>query len=436
MHEVIMPKLGLTMESGVIEKWHKKEGDRVQEGDVLFEVMTDKVSLEVEAYNSGYLRKIVKGEDQEVPVTEVVAYIGEKEEPLEEQAPSADKPKIEVTNHAIDERSSDSRQAVSPVARKLAEQKNIDLSNIKGSGPRGRIVKQDIESYKEDQKGRIKISPLARKLAAEKGIDYKDIKGSGPGGRIVKKDILSAAGSESEARVSNGISVKSTETIKGIRKTIAQRMSQSYSSIPHVYFTAKAEADNLVSLRERLKEKAESLYGAKITYTDFMVKIAASVLKELPRVNSSLQGEKYIIYQDINIGMATSIQEGLIVPTIYNADQLSILEIAKRRIELIDKSKQGKLSPEEVSNGTFTVSNLGMYKSVREFTAIINPPQAAILAVGAIYTEPSLVEGRIEPKSFVNVTLAVDHRILDGAVAAEFLDKVVELIQNPELLVI
>jgi len=167
-----------------------------------------------------------------------------------------------------------------------------------------------------------------------------------------------------------------------------------------------------------------------------MLKIAASVLKEFPRVNSSLQGEQYIIYQDINIGMATSIQEGLIVPTIYNADQLSILEIAKRRIELMEKSKQGKLSPEEVSNGTFTVSNLGMYKSVREFTAIINPPQAAILAVGAIYGEPGLVEGKIEPKSFVNITLAVDHRILDGAIAAEFLQKVVELIQNPELLVI
>lgn len=428
MHEVIMPKLGLTMESGVIEKWHKQEGDLVQEGEVLFEVMTDKVSLEVESYYSGYLRKILKKEGEEVPVTEVVAYIGEKDEPLIIKKKGKEQPKIEITSQAISEQSLKPAEA-SPLARKLAQQKNIDLSLIKGTGPKGRIVKQDIEAYQAKSAERIKISPYAKKLSREKQIDYSCIKGSGPGGRIVARDIESAvpeAGKETSL----------ASNLTAMRRTIAQRMVQSYQSIPHVYFKAKAEADKLIALREKLKSKAQALYGAGITYSDFMLKIAASVIKEFPAFNSSLENDRLIIHQDINIGLAVSIEGGLVVPVISHADQLTLVEIAKKRADLVNRARQGSLSGQDLANGTFTVSNLGMYSSVREFTAIINPPQAAIMSVGAIYKEPGLDQDKVVPKSFVNITLAVDHRILDGAIAAQFLDRIVEHIQNPELLVI
>lgn len=460
MHEVIMPKLGLTMESGTIEKWHKKEGDKVEVGDVLFEVMTDKVSLEVEAYNEGYLKKILKGEEDEVPVTEVVAYIGEEDEKIDKEAIKKDtkgkvkeeevvveevkapEAKVETTSKAIDE-STEERIKASPLAKRLAGEHDIDLSKIEGTGPRGRITKDDILSYKEaEEPERIRISPLARKTAAELGIDYKKagIKGTGPKDRIVKDDIVSFSKQKEKAAPKeerpSEVSIKSKTSLKGIRKVIAERMSQSKKEIPHILLTAKANVGNLVSLRNRLKEKVSSLYGVKITYTDFILKIVASALKEVPEINSSLQDGQHIIYDDINVGMATAVEEGLIVPTFYNATKLSILDIAKKRIELMGKAKEGNLALEEISNGTFTVSNLGMYKAIRQFTAIINPPQAAILAVGAIYDEPGIVDGKIEPCSYMEITLAVDHRIIDGAMGARFLEIIVGLVENPEMLVI
>ncbi len=456
MHEVIMPKLGLTMESGTIEKWNKKEGDKIEVGDVLFEVMTDKVSLEVEAYNEGYLKKILKGEGDEVPVTEVVAYIGEEDEEVDKEAikketkgkekkeeeVKAPEAKVETTPQAIDE-SAEERIKASPLAKRLAKENDIDLSSIEGTGPRGRITKDDVLSYKKAKEPeRIRISPLARKTAAELGIDYKKagIKGTGPKGRIVKDDVASFSKQKEKAAPKeerpSEISVKSKTPLKGMRKVIAERMSQSKRDIPHILLTAKANAGNLVSLRNRLKEKVSSLYNVKITYTDFILKITASALKEVPEVNSSLQDGQHIIYDDINVGMAIAVEEGLIVPTLYNIDRLSILDIAKKRVELIGKAKEGKLALEEISNGTFTVSNLGMYKAIRQFTAIINPPQAAILAVGAIYDEPGIVDGKIEPCSYMEITLAVDHRIVDGAMGARFLESIVGLVENPEMLVI
>ncbi|MBU4292714.1 MAG: 2-oxo acid dehydrogenase subunit E2 [Actinobacteria bacterium] len=477
MQEVIMPKLGLTMETGVIEKWHKKEGDKVEAGEVLFEVMTDKVSLEVEAYNSGIVRKIIRAEGEEVPVTEVIAYIGSAGEAIPEAKETiparvlAQAPRGEIK--------------ISPLARNIAENKGIDISKITGTGPGGRIVKEDVEAYVEsgsmeapgqpkpaaagstESTERLKISPLARSLAKEMGIDYlkESIAGTGPGGRIVKEDIQTyaetkkatdktttitttvttsapaeataittqVAGAASAA--GSQLKVKSTTPLKGIRKVIAGRMTLSMTTIPHITLTIVVEVDNLIKLRERLKGKIYERFGAKITYTDFIVKASASVLAEQPVINSSLQENNHIIYDDINIGLAVATDAGLIVPTIYNADKISLYDIARKRVELIEKSKQGKLTMEEITNGTFTISNQGML-GIRTFTAIINPPQAAIMMVGEIYAAPAVVDGRIEAKSFIEISLAVDHRIIDGAVAAIFLQKFGEYIKNPELLLI
>ncbi|MFC2159982.1 2-oxo acid dehydrogenase subunit E2 [Actinomycetota bacterium] len=476
MHEVIMPKLGLTMESGTIEKWHKKEGDKVGEGDILFEVMTDKVSLEVESYNSGILRKILKVEGDEVPVTETVAYIGEKDEKIPDApslAPSGDvkadvsvkaeasgvevssvvaEPStdtVEITSTAKNPEAADSRIKISPLARKIAGEKNIDITTIKGSGPRGRIVKEDIEKIlagvgKTDApRQRIKISPLARKTAKEMGIDWKteSITGSGPGGRIIKEDIVSynktrVKSVPSGAVVSGSMRIRSTEKLAGMRKVIAQRMSLSKSTIPHIVMSAKADATNLVQFREQLKEGILKKHEIKITFTDLILKATALALRDNIGVNSSLQGDEYIIYEDVNVGMAISVEEGLIVPTIFSCDNLEIVDIARKRLDLIEKARDSKLALEEIQGGTFTVTNLGMF-GIRNFSAIINPPQAAILAVGEIYEEPAVIDGgKIGIRSFMELSVSGDHRIIDGAVAARFLQNIVELIENPAMLVI
>jgi len=402
MHEVIMPKLGLTMESGTIEKWHKKEGDKVEQGDILFEVMTDKVSLEVEAYNSGILRKIVRGEDEEVPVTEIVAYIGEEDEEIPSEAEKVAPKKEQIVEEKREEKvkettvSKEKRVSISPLARKIAESKNIDISRITGSGPGGRIVKEDVLAFSKAAKSAPKTAP-----AIPKG----------------------------------EIAVKSSTPLKGMRKVIAERMSYSKTNIPHIVLNAVADATTLVNLRERIKDKISSAYDVKITYTDFLLKACGTALRENIEVNSSFQNENYIIYDNVNIGLAMSVSEGLIVPNIYDCDKLSLIEITRERIKLVEKAKKGELNLEEIANGTFTLTNLGMF-GIRSFSAIINPPQAVILAVGEIYTTPVIVNGKIEAGSALELSLACDHRIVDGTVGAKFLQRVVELIESPEILVI
>ena len=476
MHEVIMPKLGLTMESGKIEKWHKKEGDKVEEGDILFEVMTDKVSLEVESYNSGILRKILKVEGDEVPVTEPVAYIGEKDEKIpdvpsqtpagdiktdvsvtaavsgEEKSSAATEPSADTAGAnsiAKDPEAADGRIKISPLARKIAGEKNIDINTVKGSGPRGRIVKEDIDKILADVKKadtseqRIKISPLARKTAKDIGIDWKTerIPGSGPGGRIIKEDIVAYNKGRVKAvplgaEVSGSMRIRSSVKLEGIRKVIAQRMSLSKSTIPHIVLNAKADATNLMQFREQLKEGVLKKHEVKITFTDLILKATALALRDNIEINSSFQGDDHIIYEDVNVGMAISIDEGLIVPTIFSCDNLEIVDIARKRIDLIGKARSSKLALEEIQGGTFTVTNLGMF-GIRNFSAIINPPQAAILAVGEIYEEPAVINGgKIGIRSFMDLSVSCDHRIIDGAVGARFLQNIVELIENPAMLVI
>jgi len=399
-----MPKLGITMESGIIEKWHKKEGDRVEKGEVLFEVMTDKVTIEVESYNSGILRKILKAEGEEVPVTEVIAYIGEEDERIP----------LHKSDHKTAERST-------------GIEKEEAVKKIDG-------IKEDVEISGD----RVKISPLARKLAEEMGIDYRSgkVKGSGPGGRIVKEDVVAysmqkgGTGKKVAESASAGITIKSSIRLEGKRKIIADRMSYSALNIPEIVLNVKANVTRLKTLKEELKENILETSGVGITYTDFLLKAAANTLRNNLELNSTFSDGNYIIYDDINIGLAVSSEGGLIVPTIFKCDRLKITDIAKKRIELINKAKEEKLNLEDISNGTFTVTNLGMY-GIRSFSPIINPPQAAILAVGEIYTEPAVIDGKIRPESFMNLTVSCDHRIIDGTTGAIFLQELVEFIENP-----
>jgi pyruvate dehydrogenase E2 component (dihydrolipoamide acetyltransferase) len=414
MFNIIMPKVGLMMESGKIEKWIKKEGDTVAVGDILLELMTDKVSMELEAADAGILRKIVRQEGEDVPVLEVIGYIGE----ANEEIPSVVKTAAPAAADSV---------------------KTIIESSESTPAP----------AQKENPDGQVIISPLAKKLAESNGVDIKSIKGTGPGGRIVKEDIMAfiesktssdkesivpeAVMSASEpASASGQIKIKSSVPLKGMRKIISDKMVLSKTTIPHIILTSAACVDNLIILKERLEDKAKK-YEANLTITDFILKIAANTLKENSKINSSLQNDNVITYEDINMGIAVALEDGLIVPTIFNADKMSLLEIAKKRKELVEKAKQSKLALEEISNATFTVSNLGMF-GVKNFTAIINPPQGAILTVGSIYKQLAFLNDEIVEKSFMEFCIAVDHRIIDGAVAAKYLQRFVELIENPELL--
>ena len=413
MFEVIMPKIGVLMETGQIEKWLKKEGDKVEVGDILLEIMTDKVSMEVEASNAGILRKIVRQEGEDVPVLEVIAYIGEADEEIP-VAPAAASAPADVKE--------------SPGAAAVKEE----------------AAKQSVQTGSSDApQTQVKISPLARRLAEEKGVDLSTVKGTGPGGRIVKEDIIAAAENKPAAKedkpvqpttaAPGQINIKSSTPLKGMRKVIAERMVQSKATMPHIILTSVACVDNMIALRERLKDKARSL-NADLTITDLIVKITANTLREFININSSLQNDNVLVYDDINVGLAVALEDGLIVPTIFNTDKLGLLDIARKRKELVEKAKQSKLSLEEISNGTFTISNLGMF-GVKNFTAVINPPQAAILTVGTIYKQLALENDDIVEKSYMDFCLAVDHRIIDGADAAKYLQRFVELAENPELLV-
>jgi len=485
MYEVIMPKLGLTMETGTIEKWHKKQGDKVEAGEVLFEVMTDKVSLEVEAYNSGYLIKVLRDQGEEVPVTEVIAYIGEKDEKVAETAktaqPSREPAVAPVAEAAVSQPVSVSDDdlkdiKISPLAKNLALSKGVDISKITGTGPGGRIVKEDIENFAAQSAAqpaaqtaasgasdeRIKISPLAKSLAKELGVDFALINGSGPEGRIVKEDILafsekSKSAPALQAAASSGAAqpaaqpariytvnqilaapkVFSSVPLKGIRKVIADRMVFSKQNIPHILLTTVVSVDSMIDLRDKIKDKVAEVYGAKISYTDFIIKACATVLAEQKQINSSLTAENnHVIFEDVNIGVATAIDAGLVVPTIYDCSNISIFEIARRRAFLVDKAKEQKLSIEEMSNATFTISNLGMF-GVRTFTAIINPPQGAILMVGETYKDTVVDENdNISVERLMQISIGVDHRIIDGAVAAKYLQRLKVVLESPELLLI
>jgi len=424
MYEVIMPKLGLTMETGTIEKWHKKEGDKIEEGDILFDVMTDKVSQEVESYYSGILRKIIYHEGDEVPVTEVVAYIGSPDEKL------PDLKNTEVSLTEIKKESTDEKTAEGYVA-------DITKKNVQPL-----IVAKNVM----DTTKKIKITPLAKKIARNLKIDYKTcgITGTGPKGRIVKNDIINFSKSTDFSKKTEVIAeykevglkeYKNAEIesfkLSGKRKVIADKMVLAKQTIPHIIISAVADVTDLKILKEKSHKKFEEEFGIKLTFTDFVLKAVAMSLRKNIKLNSTLINDKATIYKDINIGLAVAAEDGLIVPTILRTDELSILEIAKKRIELVDKARNNKLQLGEITNGTFTVSNLGMYR-VRSFTAIINPPQTSILSVSEIYKDIVIDDdNNFKTGYFMGISIAVDHRVIDGADAAKYIQTLVNYLENP-----
>ena len=443
MKKVEMPKMGDTMEEGKILRWIKKEGDPVKKGEMLAEVETDKVNIEIEAFASGTLRKILVSEGNSAPIGAAIALIGAADEPLSENPGGNGATKTPATlepgEHSLGNGQSVPAQVLSST---VAAQTTSPAAPIPGKG------------------GRLFISPIARRIAQEHRLDYATLQGTGPNGRIIKMDV-EAALSRLQPVVTampeavglpgaqpvppQALPVSSIEPIMAsidtgevveipltaMRRTIARRLSQSMQTAPHFYVTSVIDTDKLAALRQQINEYAATDPSpVKVSFNDLIVKAVARALVRIPQVNVSFAEDRILQKKQVHIGVAVALEQGLIVPVLRNADQRGILDIAREARRLSEAAREGKLRPEDFSGGTFTVSNLGMF-DVDSFTAVINPPESAILAVGSITPTPVVVDGQVVVRNRMKVTLSADHRAIDGAMAARFLQEVKRLLEEP-----
>ncbi|TCO66953.1 dihydrolipoamide acetyltransferase family protein [Caldanaerobacter subterraneus] len=382
---VVMPKLGLTMTEGRVDRWLKREGEKVKKGEEIVEISTDKITNVVEAPADGILAKILVQEGETVPVAAPIGIIAQEGEKLELGS--------EVKGETKGEEKEEKFIKATPVAKRLAKEHNIDLSLITGTGPGGRITEEDVKRYISEKQ----IGTLPEKT--EKEIALRE------------EQILKKA-----ERV----------PMDTMRRTISQRMKKSWTEIPHVTENIKVDVTELVNLRENLNKSGEH----KFTYTDLIAKACVIALKKNPVLNWSIEGDEIIKNPNINLGIAVALEDGLIVPVVKNAENKSLLELSKEIKELSEKARENKLTPDEITGGTFTITNLGMYE-IDSFTPIINPPESAILGVNKIYKEPVVIEDNIVIRHTMKLSLSFDHRLIDGATAAKFLLDLKKILENP-----
>lgn len=413
MAEIIrMPKMSDTMTEGVVVKWLVKEGDTVKSGDIIAEVETDKATMDFECYSKGTLLHIAAGEGQAVPVDGIVAIVGQPGEDFSALL-SGSQATAAASNNAPAAEPVNTAAAVTPVQ----------------SSPAAPVSNAAPVSAPANNTGRILASPLARKLAADKGIDLSLVNGSGENGRIVKQDVeqfQAPAQAAPAATVFPGTESYEEVPVSQMRKTIAARLSESKFSAPHFYLNIEVNMDKAISAREQLNAISE----VKISMNDLVVKAVAGALRKHPKVNSSWLGTKIRYNHHIHIGVAMAVDEGLLVPVVRFADQKSLSQISTEVKEYGKKAKEKKLQPQDWAGNTFTVSNLGMF-GIDSFTAIINPPDACILAVGAVKDTVGVVNGEVKPVKTMNVTLSCDHRVVDGATGAQFLQTFRALLEEP-----
>jgi pyruvate dehydrogenase E2 component (dihydrolipoamide acetyltransferase) len=408
------------MEEGTLVAWHKKVGDAVESGELLAEIETDKAVMEFQSFYDGVLLYIGVEEGNAVPVDAIIAIIGEEGEAYKALLESADRKKEVTEEDTSKKEEKPSEEVLETASAPLKKEENKD--NSKSSD------------------GRVKASPLAKAMAKEEGIDIDKVKGSGDDGRVVKRDIeeyLKNPPAEETAPVAKTIKVSEPEgayedvPVSQMRKVIARRLGESKFSAPHFYLTMEICMDKLIATRKQLKELTET----KISFNDFVVKATAKALKEHKNINASWLGDKIRYYNYVNMGVAVAIDEGLVVPVVRNADTKALSNIATEIRELAGRAKERKLTPEEMSGNTFTISNLGMF-GIDEFTAIINAPDACILAVGGISPRLVLVDGEVKESNFMKVTLSCDHRVVDGASGAKFLQTLKAILEEPMRLMI
>jgi len=420
MAEIVrMPKMSDTMTEGVVAKWHKKVGDKVKTGELIAEIETDKATMEFESYQEGTLLYIGVEEGKAAPVDGVLAILGREGEDykalLEGEGAKKAEPKKEESKEA------------KPEEKKSAEAKPKEKEETKAA-PAKQAAPQPKAAPVATADSRMKASPLAKKLAEERGINLGLLKGSGEQGRIVRRDIeWYKPGMFVDTSFSN-VTKESYEEIpvSQMRKTIAKRLAESKFTAPHFYLTVEMDMDNLMAARESVN----AITASKISYNDFVLKAASIALRQHPKVNASWQGDTIRINHHIHIGVAVAVEEGLLVPVVRFADTKTLRQINEEVKTFAQKAKDKKLQPADWEGNTFTISNLGMY-GIEEFTAIINTPDSCILAVGGIMQKPVVKGGEIVPGNTMKVTLSCDHRAVDGATGAEFLQTFKALMENP-----
>ena len=431
---VIMPKAGMAMEQGIIARWHKQPGDQVAKGEVLLEIETDKLVMEVEAECTGTLLAVLHPDGTTVPVTETIAWIGNSGEaiPAAPAKPAAAPAPATVAQvHQTDrtDRSDpteirgqiaaaapqplpkDGRIPATPAAKRLAKERGIDLKRVTPTGASGEIRLRDVEAV-----ANIRVTPLARAMAAEAGIDLMTVRGTGIDGKIIAADIEALP--KPPTRV----------PLTGMRKVIAQRMCQSRREIPDATLKLSADVTTLCELRIKLAAE-----GKKFTINDFVLRATVIALTEFPYLNATFVDDTILCYPDVNLGVAVSVENGLLVPVLPRVQKLGLAELATVARGTIEKARAGKLPPDAYANGTFTLTNLGMY-GIETFTPIINPPQTAILGVCGIEDRLVLEEGRVAVRKVMGLCLSHDHRVIDGALGTKFLVRLRELLAQPEKL--
>ena len=459
--EVIMPKAGSEMEEGEIVQWFKNEGDHVEEGEVLLEIVTDKVNMEVEAESTGTLLKILAQAGDVVPVVQTIAWIGEPGEKIPGASESGEvapaetiiEKKVDYTPVKEVEKVDYSGLRATPAARAYARKKGIDLSKVKGSGPKGRIHKDDVLDYKLNSK--VKISPLAERIAKIEGINTESIVGTGPNGKIMKADIMAVlhgapkveaapkaevapkAPKAPKAPNENQWGIVETVPMSPMRKVISKRMSESYFSAPTFVVNVEVDMTELLALRKKVVDAIIEETGKKATVTDFISLAVIKSLMKHPYVNASLSSDEKEMYLHhyVNLSIAVGMDSGLVVPVIKGADKMSLKELVVASKEITTKALNGKLKPDEMADSTFTISNLGMY-GVKSFVPIINQPNTAILGVSATVPKPVVYNGEVTVRPIMTLTLTADHRVVDGLEGAKFMKTLKEAIENPLSLLI
>jgi pyruvate dehydrogenase E2 component (dihydrolipoamide acetyltransferase) len=472
VREIILPKLGQTMEEGTIVEWLKEEGDRVERGEVIFTTESDKATLEVEAPGKGYLRKILVPAGEAVPVLTVVGLMtrtldedlsgyeeqqfqvsGFRSQVAEAAMPAPAEPETGAETRFFGKNLVSQRIFASPRARKLAREKSVDLSQVVGTGPNGRIAERDVVAYLASLP---KVTPVARRLAEQAGLDLRVVEGSGPGGRISKEDVERAieefqvpgfrsqvaeaalpAAPVPEPVQPETLKPETLKPISGVRAVIARHMFESHQATAPVTLTTEADATAFVEVREQLKASLADELGFNLGYNDLLIRVVARALREFPYMNARLEGDhatgaiRYV--SEVNVALAVDTERGLLVPVVRDADHKGLVEIAREVRGLVERVQSGTALPDELTGSTFTVTNLGAYE-IDAFTPIINLPETAILGVGRIKPRPAVVDGEVCVRQTVWLSLTFDHRLVDGAPAARFLRRIKQFIEEPYLL--
>ena len=443
--KVIMPKLSPTMEEGQISRWLKKEGDKVSMGEPLAEIDTDKATMEMQALANGVLRKILINEGQSAPLGQTIAVIGEPNEDIASLLSEAPQPAKQEPEKQEQPKQEQAQPQEQPASAPPPPQAKAAAAASRSPSPRG-VDNGQLQAVSSDS-ARLIVSPLAARMAAEAGIDLRSLQGSGPGGRIIKRDIEDALSQPKAAPAAApsypravepgqipqiGASAYRDEPASQIRQTIAKRLVTSLGPVPHFFLTTEIEMDRAAEMRKGINALDPDL---KISINDIIIKVTAAALIQHPEVNASFQ-EKFVrYYEHADIGVAVAIEDGLITPVVRAADQKSLSQIAAEVRELAERARSKRLKPEEYTGATFSISNLGMF-GIDEFTAVINPPEGAILAVGAMTAKPVVRDNEIAIRQMMRVTMSCDHRVIDGATGAKFLQTFKKILENPLYLVV